>query len=222
MTAAPSPAGRDRRPSDGVPEPIHDAPSRAIAIALPDEMRRYARTATKWRIGCDVAVLRDGGETYAAMLAAITHARRSICLETYILASDAVGERFKQALVERARAGVTIRLIYDAVGSFGLSSDWLAELREAGGQVLDFNPIAVWRRKFNLSHRDHRKILVVDDEVAFTGGLNIAKAGTTCTAGCTGRSCSISRGCSGGPGFARAAPDTRHRRRRTSGPRAAA
>ncbi len=65
-------------------------------------------------------------------------------------------------------------MIYDAVGSFGLPGGWVDELRDAGCRVIAFNPIAQWRRRFRLSHRDHRKIIVVDDEVAFTGGLNIS------------------------------------------------
>lgn len=168
--AAPAPAPAP----DGVPERIEDVPSRATVVQLPAEMRPYARSAMRWRTGCEVTVLCDGGPTYRAMLTAITQAKQSICLETYILASDATGDRFKLALVERARAGVKVRLIYDAVGSFGLSEAWVADLRAAGIEVIAFNPIALWRRRFNLSHRDHRKILVVDDEVAFTGGLNIA------------------------------------------------
>jgi cardiolipin synthase len=119
-------------------------------------------------------VLRDGGETYPAMLAALEAAERSICFETYILAADATGDRFRAVLIERATAGVAVRIIYDAVGSFGLPDSWVDELRTAGCQVIDFNPIAPWRRRFRLSHRDHRKIIVVDDRVGFTGGLNIA------------------------------------------------
>jgi cardiolipin synthase len=159
---------------DGIPQPIDDKPSRAIAVQLPATMQIYARSPMRWRVGCEVTVLRDGGPTYRAMLEAIQAAKQSICLETYILASDTTGDRFKLALVERARAGVKVRIIYDAVGSFGISDAWVDDLRTAGIEVIDFNPIAPWRRKFNLSHRDHRKILVVDNVVGFTGGLNIA------------------------------------------------
>jgi cardiolipin synthase A/B len=173
MTAAPEPQAGEPEPS-GVPEPIVDEPSRAIAIQLPKALTPYARTTIRWRPGCDVTVLRDGADTYPAMLAALRAAKRSICLETYILASDQTGDRFKDVLVERARAGVAVRVIYDSVGSFALSGAFVGELRAAGCEVVDFNPIAPWRRKFRLSHRDHRKILVVDDVVAFTGGLNIA------------------------------------------------
>jgi cardiolipin synthase A/B len=171
-TASPAPAAA--RPPDGVPEPVDDAPSRAIAVELPQSLRPYARSPLRWRVGCDVTVLRDGGQTYKAMLEAIVHAKRSICFETYILAADATGDRFKIALIERARAGIDVRVIYDAVGSFGLSESWVNEMRTAGIEVIEFNPIAPWRRRFRLSHRDHRKVLVVDDEVGFTGGLNIA------------------------------------------------
>jgi cardiolipin synthase len=157
-----------------VPQPVEDQPSRAIAVVLPKELQRFARSLKRWRPGCEVTVLRDGKATFDAMLDAITQAKTSILLETYILAADHTGDRFKLALVERARAGVIVRIIYDAVGSFGLSSSWLEDLRTAGAEVIDFNPIAPWRARFNLSHRDHRKILVVDDAIAFTGGLNIA------------------------------------------------
>src|SRR5262249_60739114 len=101
-------------------------------------------------------------------------AERSTCFETYILAADATGDRFKAVLIDRARAGIAVRVIYDAVGSFGLPDAWVGELRAAGCDVIDFNPIALWRRRFRLSHRDHRKILVVDDRVGFTGGPHIA------------------------------------------------
>lgn len=174
MTAAPAPVEDDEK-SDAIPRPIvDDSPSRPVDVALPRPLQRYARSTVRWRVGCEVTVLRDGGETYAAMLAAIAGAQRMICLETYILASDRTGDRFKAALIERAKAGIAVRLIYDAVGSFGLSDSWLADLRAAGAQVCVFNPIAPWRAKYRLSHRDHRKILVVDNAIAFTGGLNIA------------------------------------------------
>jgi len=157
-----------------VPEPIQDPPSRAIAVRLPAELTPYARSLQRWRSGCEVTVLRDGGATYSAMLAALAAAERTICFETYILAADVTGDRFKAVLSERAQAGVSVRIIYDAVGSFGLPQSWVDELRAAGCEVIDFNPIAPWRRRFRLSHRDHRKIIVVDDRVGFTGGLNIA------------------------------------------------
>ena len=163
MTAAPA-----------VPEPLQDPPSRAIVVRLPARLTPYARTLQRWRAGCEVTVLRDGGETYPAMLAALATAQHSISFETYILAADDTGDRFKAVLIERAKAGVAVRIIYDAVGSLGLPDSWVDELRRAGCEIIDFNPIAPWRRRFRLSHRDHRKIIVIDDRIGFTGGLNIA------------------------------------------------
>ena len=167
---------RVRRAKRGtaVPERIKDSPSQAVAVQLPAALRPYARSPVRWRVGCEVTVLREGGETFPAMLEALRAAQHSICFETYILAGDRTGDRFKDVLVERARAGVAVRVIYDAVGSFGLPGAYVAELRAAGCEVIDFNPIAPWRRKMRLSHRDHRKVIVVDDAVGFTGGLNIA------------------------------------------------
>ncbi|MBA3539602.1 MAG: phosphatidylserine/phosphatidylglycerophosphate/cardiolipin synthase family protein [Deltaproteobacteria bacterium] len=165
----------ERQPDQtGIPDPILDAPSRAVPVALPAIYQRYARSLARWRPGCEVTVLRDGDQVFPAMLAAMAAAKRSICLETYILAADTTGERFKSVLIERARAGVKVRVIYDAVGSFSLPATYATVLRDAGCEVVEFNPIAPWRARFRLSHRDHRKILVVDDEVGFTGGLNIA------------------------------------------------
>ena len=164
----------ERQRAQSIPEPVTDPPSRAIEVQLPKSLRPYARTQLRWRPNCVVTVLRDGGETYPAMLEAISSAQDSICIETYILAADRTGETFKAALMERARAGIAVRLIYDAVGSFGLPGAWVDELRAAGCQVIDFNPIAPWRRRVRFSHRDHRKIIVVDNAAAFTGGLNIA------------------------------------------------
>ncbi|MBA3818519.1 MAG: phosphatidylserine/phosphatidylglycerophosphate/cardiolipin synthase family protein [Deltaproteobacteria bacterium] len=161
-------------PRPEAPTALTAPASRALAGQLPKALRPYSRTEVRWRAGCEVVVLRDGGQTYPAMLEAMAAARHTVCLETYILVADATGDRFKAVLMERAQAGVAVRVIYDAVGSFGLPGGWVDDLRAAGCEVIDFNPIAPWRRRFRLSHRDHRKIIVVDDLVAFTGGLNIS------------------------------------------------
>jgi cardiolipin synthase len=156
--------------------PPHASPPSptALVVQLPKDLQRYARSLPGWRTHCGVTVLREGGETYPSMLTALAAAKHSICFETYILAGDLTGDRFKAVLIDRARAGVAVRIIYDAVGSLGLADTWVDDLTGAGCEVIDFNPIAPWRRRFRLSHRDHRKIIVVDDRVGFTGGLNIA------------------------------------------------
>lgn len=107
------------------------------------------------------------------MLEAISAARKHVHLETYILRADEVGQRFKAALIERAQAGVVVRLMYDSIGSFGLSSSFVAELENAGVIVVVYHPVAPWRPRWGWNRRDHQKILVVDDVVAFTGGINI-------------------------------------------------
>ncbi|CAN5774129.1 N/A [soil metagenome] len=148
--------------------------STALTVSLPRELAVYTRTPQRWRSGCGVEVLRDGEAAFPAMIAAIEAATKSVLFATYILVADATGNRFKDALVARAKAGVAARVMYDAVGSFGLPESFIQELRVAGVEVVSFNPIALWRQRYRLSHRDHRKILVVDDAVAFTGGINIS------------------------------------------------
>ena len=104
------------------------------------------------------------------MLAAIAGARKQIHLETYILRADKTGRRFFAALEERARAGVEVRLLYDDFGARGVGRRELAPLRAARVEVAVFNPL----RRLRPRLRDHRKILVVDGEVGFTGGLNVS------------------------------------------------
>ncbi len=140
---------------------------------VPKELRRYATDLVHWRAGNEIELLRAGGEAFPAMLEAIAGAQRSICLETYIYESDVTGTRFAEALIERAEAGVAVRVIYDGIGSFSLSGTLIAQMRDAGIQVIEYHPVVPWRRRWNVFRRDHRKILVVDDEVAFTGGINI-------------------------------------------------
>jgi cardiolipin synthase len=107
------------------------------------------------------------------MLEAIEGARRRVHLESYILRGDATGRRFIDALTARARAGVEVRLLYDAFGSLLLDPTLLRPLRQAGGDAVAFNPLGRFLPSWAPRQRDHRKILVVDGEVAFTGGLNI-------------------------------------------------
>jgi len=124
-----------------------------------------------------VALLKDGGQTFAAMLEAIAAARSTICLETYILVSDRTGTLFAEALAERARAGVEVSVLYDAWGS-SVSADYLARLHAAGVRTLAYHPIRFTSREAlgRLVRRDHRKALVVDSRVGFTGGINISDA----------------------------------------------
>lgn len=122
--------------------------------------------------GCQL--LRDGVEAYPAMLEAIRRARRSIRLETYMFITDAVGELFGEALAEAAERGVHVKVLYDAVGSWTSRKSFFEALRARGVDIRPFKPIQFGQGWRYLVRRDHRKILVVDGEVAFTGGVNIS------------------------------------------------
>jgi cardiolipin synthase len=114
----------------------------------------------------------DSPRALAAMLAAIATARRTIHFENYIIRDDATGRRFAAALTERARAGVRVRVLYDALGSFGTSRRYWRGLRQAGAEVRAFHPLASLRL-FQLLARDHRKLLATDGTWAIVGGLCI-------------------------------------------------
>lgn len=135
---------------------------------------RYIDRPKQLSRGNAVSPLNDGDEIFAAMLGAISGARRSVCLETYIIEPDNTGKRFAEAMVAAAGRGVVVRLLYDAVGGFELTSAFLRRLRDAGVEIVEFHPVAPWRQRWNLSRRDHRKILVVDDAIGFLGGVNIS------------------------------------------------
>ncbi len=127
--------------------------------------------------GTDVRLLRDGREAFPAMLEEIAAARREILLEMYWIGDDPVGVRFREALAAAARRGVTVKVIYDAVGSMAIGPDFFAPIAKAGGQVYDYHPLFPLSPRFNLQlidQRDHRKMLVVDGEMGFTGGINLA------------------------------------------------
>ncbi len=114
-----------------------------------------------------------GPPAFDAMVEAIGQAKHHIHLEFFIVHPDLLGQRIFDALVAKARAGVQVRFLYDAIGTRGLSSRFLAPLHEAGGQSCAFLSISIWRRRLQVNMRNHRKILIVDGAVGFVGGLNI-------------------------------------------------
>ena len=114
--------------------------------------------------------LRTGDEVFAAMLAAMDAARGSLCLEMYIFSPAEPGVRVREALTRAARRGVRVRVLVDALGSHSLPGDFWAPLLAAGGEARVFNPFAM--KRFGL--RNHRKLLVCDERVAFVGGFNVA------------------------------------------------
>jgi cardiolipin synthase len=128
-------------------------------------------------LGNRVRLLHDGEQALPAMLLAIQAAQHEILLEMYWFGSDRTGRAFADALAERARSGICVRVVYDAVGSLEADVAMFEEMRQAGCEVHEFNPIAPWRARFSfgrLNQRDHRKLLVVDGRLAITGGFNLA------------------------------------------------
>lgn len=117
-------------------------------------------------------VLRNGNEVFPAMLDAIQKAQRRISMESFIYEDGEVGDRFSAALCDAARRGVTVRVVLDAIGS-ELSSASEKRLTDAGVSLVTFNPVRPWTLE-ETNYRTHRKILVVDGTVAFTGGIGLA------------------------------------------------
>lgn len=132
-----------------------------------------------FKVGTDeVRLLRDGVEALPAMLEAIKAAKREIILEMYWVGADAVGTKFREALARKAKEGISVRVIYDAVGSLAISLSFWESLIAHGGEVREFHPLSPLRPTFavaRIDQRDHRKILVVDGDHGFTGGLNLAR-----------------------------------------------
>ena len=131
--------------------------------------------------GTVLRLFKDGEAAHAA-IAAIRHAKWRILLEIYIWSDDETGRAFADALAEKARAGVEVFVIYDAFGSLLASNDVIDAIRDAGAHVLKFHPISPSdaQHRWRPINRDHRKVLVVDDDIAGVGGLNIGNryAGT--------------------------------------------
>jgi cardiolipin synthase len=118
-------------------------------------------------------VLVNGNSAFPAMLQAIAGARERISLETYIYEDGLVADQFTSALENAAQRGVTVNLIFDAIGASNMDRAHFDRLEKAGCHLVSFNP-SHWYTLEELNYRTHRKILVVDGEVAFTGGIGIA------------------------------------------------
>ena len=123
--------------------------------------------------GNRVTALQNGDEIFPAMLGAIRSARRTVTFETYVYWSGQVGEAFAQALSERAQEGVAVNVIIDWVGSVKMDEALLDRMGKAGVRIHRYRPLH-WYNLSRLNHRTHRKLLVVDGRVGFTGGVGIA------------------------------------------------
>jgi cardiolipin synthase len=123
--------------------------------------------------GNRVTALENGAQIFPAMLAAIRGAHRTVTFETYIYWSGRVGNQFAEALAERARAAVKVHLILDAVGAGRIDDHAIALMRDAGVQIEKYHPLR-WYTLDRINNRTHRKLLVVDGRIGFTGGVGIA------------------------------------------------
>ncbi len=122
----------------------------------------------------------EGDLLFEAMLAAIGRAKKQVWMETYIFADDEVGQRFAQALSDKAAAGVEVRLLVDALGSLFQFYRTLGPTLEASGAEVRHFHRWHWREPLRYNRRDHRKLLVVDGETAFLGGFNIHRQSSQC------------------------------------------
>ncbi len=152
------------------------------------EVPRTADDASRHRIVFEAAVgermvsgnkahlLVDGPETHGEMFKAIERARRRVHVQSYIVEDQGPGERLAELLLAKRAQGLEVRLLYDAVGSMSTPREYFDRLRAGGVEVCEFNPVnpAKAKRGWKVNNRNHRKILVVDGEAAFTGGINIS------------------------------------------------
>ena len=127
--------------------------------------------------GNHIDTLRNGDEIFPAMLAAIRGAKRNIDFETYVYWSGQIGRDFAAAIAERARAGVKAHVLLDWVGSQRMETAVLQTMRDAGARVELYHPLR-WYTIARMNNRTHRKLLIVDGQVAFTGGVGIAEEWT--------------------------------------------
>ena len=126
---------------------------------------------TKWN---KVTILNNGAETFPAIFNAIKNAKHHIHLEYYMIEDGKIANQLKEILIEKAKEGIEIRLIYDDVGSWDMSNDFINELIEAGVDAHAFIPVRFPRFAQKINYRNHRKIVIVDGKIGFIGGLNIA------------------------------------------------
>jgi cardiolipin synthase len=123
--------------------------------------------------GNKVDVLLNGDQIFPAMLKAIREAKQTIDFETYIYWSGDIGRQFTEALAERARAGVKVNVMLDWIGSMKITDDEMNAMRSAGVQLYRYHKPAWWKLA-RLNNRTHRKLLIVDGRIGFTGGVGIA------------------------------------------------
>lgn len=156
----------------------NDSRSEEKAVQLGNHQRRLFQLAQKLgnspiSFDTETKTLTNGEETFYHIINELKRARHHIHMEYYIFRSDHIGETLKQILIDKAKQGVKIRFLYDAVGSWKLSKKFIVELRNAGIEAVPFGPVKLPFLNSKFNFRNHRKIIVIDGNVGFVGGLNI-------------------------------------------------
>lgn len=137
-------------------------------------------------LGNKLTLLQNGPATYRAMFAAIRSAKDHINLETYIFDNDEIGQKFSDLLLERQAAGVQVNVIHDSFGALMTPRVFFDRLRQGGIRVIEFNPLnplAGNQDEWRLNNRDHRRQLIIDGRIAFTGGVNISNSYSSAPSG---------------------------------------
>jgi cardiolipin synthase len=127
-------------------------------------------------VGNAAMLLNDGPAAYKSMFEAIARARDQINVEYYIIDDDEVGRHFSDALLRKAAEGVSVNLMYDSVGSIDTPRAFFDRLRAGGVRVLEYNPVNPLKARgdWSVNNRNHRKVVIVDGQVGYTGGINIS------------------------------------------------
>lgn len=158
--------------------PVEEAPEFGLKHEFAIESEEFlsnisGATDTPFQPGNKIEIYNNGDEFYPPMLAAIEQARNSVTVEAYIYWAGEIGRRFAVALADKRREGVSVKLLLDAVGSATISEEILKTLLDAGCEVRWYHPIHWWTLD-RINNRTHRKSLIVDGRVGFTGGAGIA------------------------------------------------
>jgi cardiolipin synthase len=168
------PADLDQQCDEGPPKQLGPGVSAGVNIAPGSEDDGWVvPEPVRLADGTTVQLYKDGEALHAAY-DAIARAKFLICLEVYIFANDDTGRAFTELLCKKARDGVRVYVLYDDLGSLG-SGELMKRMAAAGGRLAAFHPVAPWECKFGWRpwNRDHRKVLIIDNEIGGTGGLNI-------------------------------------------------
>ncbi len=121
-----------------------------------------------------IEVLADGETTFNSLFEAIRNAKKHIHIQFFIFGDDRISNQLRELLIQKAQEGVRVRMIYDYWGSFDLSKKYLKTLRESGAFVRSFLPLRLRFSRSKINYRNHRKMVIVDGKIGFTGGLNVA------------------------------------------------